>query len=121
MRDFMDIAKALAEENRIRILCLLRKQELCVCQMIEVLGLAPSTVSKHLSILYQAKLIDSEKRGRWVFYRLTGEDTSSKALAACEWVFVSLDQDDQIKVDAEKLDEILKIDPEELCRTQIVR
>ena len=74
MRDFMDIAKALAEENRVRILCLLRKQELCVCQVIEVLGLAPSTVSKHLSVLYQARLIDSSKQGRWVFYNLACQD-----------------------------------------------
>jgi ArsR family transcriptional regulator len=55
MREFMNITKALADENRVRTLLALRKGELCVCQTTE-LGLAPSTVSKHLSILYQAGL-----------------------------------------------------------------
>ena len=68
MRDFMAIVKALADENRVRALMALRERELCVCEIIELLGLAPSTVSKHLSILYQAGLLESRKDGRWVYY-----------------------------------------------------
>ena len=48
---FMAAAKALSDENRVRRLALLRGRSLCVRQIIAVLGLAPSTVSKHLSIL----------------------------------------------------------------------
>ncbi len=65
MRDVVTIAKALSNENRVRILAILEGRELCVCQVIELLGLAPSTVSKHLSILKQARLIDGRKQGRW--------------------------------------------------------
>jgi len=54
MRDFMRIAKALSDENRVRTLMFLAEGELCVCQIIEMLCLAPSTVSKHMNILYQA-------------------------------------------------------------------
>ncbi len=54
MHSFMAITKALADENRIRILLALDGRELCVCQIIELLGLAPSTVSKHMSVLSQA-------------------------------------------------------------------
>lgn len=121
MRNFMDIAKALAEENRVRILCLLQHQELCVCQIIEVLGLAPSTVSKHLSILYQARLIDSSKKGRWVYYSLACEDIPSEVCAAFQWVFASLAQDKQIQADAKRLQEIVQMDPEELCKLQAAR
>jgi AhpD family alkylhydroperoxidase len=48
--------------------------ELCVCQMIELLGLAPSTVSKHISILRPAELLESRKDGRWIYYRLPVQD-----------------------------------------------
>ena len=58
MRDVVTIAKALSDENRVLILTILEGRELCVCQVIELLGLAPSTVSKHLSILKQARLVD---------------------------------------------------------------
>ena len=63
MREFMTVIKALAEENRVRVVLALRERELCVCQIVELLGLAPSTVSKHLSILYQAGLLESRKDG----------------------------------------------------------
>ena len=63
MREFMSITKALADPNRVRILLALRRGELCVCQITELFGLAPSTVSKHLSILHHAGLIQSRKIG----------------------------------------------------------
>ena len=44
--------------------------ELCACQITELFGLAPSTMSKHLSILYQAGLVDSRKEGRWIYFRV---------------------------------------------------
>ncbi|MGA9236606.1 MAG: metalloregulator ArsR/SmtB family transcription factor, partial [Desulfobacterales bacterium] len=74
MRHLVRTTKALADATRIRILGALQGRELCVCQLIELLGLAPSTVSKHLSILRNARLIDSRKEGRWMYYRLSGED-----------------------------------------------
>ena len=61
MREFMTITKALADDKRVRTLLALRKDELCVCQITALLGLAVSTVSKHLSILYQAGLVESRK------------------------------------------------------------
>ena len=70
MRDLMAVLKALADENRVRALMSLRAGELCACQIIELLGLAPSTVSKHIAILKQARLVDCHKEGRWMFYRL---------------------------------------------------
>lgn len=59
--DFIMVVKALADENRVRALLALRDGELCVCDIIELLDLAPSTVSKHLSILRQARFIDEKK------------------------------------------------------------
>src|SRR5512138_1933684 len=91
MRDFMTITKALADENRVRMLLALRRQELCVCQITELFGLAPSTISKHLSILYQAGLAESRKEGRWIYYRLPGKAASAPIRRAIDWVTRSVD------------------------------
>jgi ArsR family transcriptional regulator, arsenate/arsenite/antimonite-responsive transcriptional repressor len=118
MRDVVTIAKALSDENRVRILAILEGRELCVCQVIELLGLAPSTVSKHLSILKQARLIDGRKYGRWMYYRLADEDVPPVAKDAISWALKGLGRDRQREKDAERLIQILAMDPEVLCLTQ---
>ena len=70
MKESLRVFGALSDENRVRMLLALRHGELCVCQLIELMGLSPSTVSKHLSILRDAGLLDSRKEGRWVYYRM---------------------------------------------------
>ena len=60
--------KALSDPNRLRILKLLQSRSLCVCEITEILGIATSTVSKHLSILKESGFIYEEKEGKWVNY-----------------------------------------------------
>jgi len=76
MRNTVNLYKALSDPNRIRILMMLREGPLCVCEIVEILGLANSTISKHLSILRNANLIMDEKEGRWVNYRLSNDSES---------------------------------------------
>lgn len=116
MQDFLTIVKALADENRLRALCALRGRELCVCQIIELLGLAPSTVSKHMWILRQARLVESRKDGRWMYYRLAGDGPSSEVQEALAWVRRSLAEVSVIRQDVKRLKEILKVPPEILCK-----
>jgi DNA-binding transcriptional ArsR family regulator len=66
----VEIAKALSDSHRVRAFMALRNGELCLCQLIELFKLAPSTVSKHMSILKQAGLVESRKDSRWVYYRI---------------------------------------------------
>jgi len=70
MRNLVKTFKALSDPNRIRILKMLEIRELCVCEITEILQLAPSTVSKHLSLLRDAEFILDRKEGKWVYYRL---------------------------------------------------
>ena len=114
----MNITKALADENRVRILTALNGRELCVCQLIELLELAPSTVSKHLSILRNARLVDSRKQGRWMYYGLMGENAPAAAREALQWVHASIRDTPRIVADNQRLEQILKIDPEILCSRQ---
>ena len=118
MLEFMNITKALAEENRVRILLALKGRELCVCQLIELLELASSTVSKHMSVLRQARLVNGRKDGRWMYYRIAGDDSPAEVKEAIAWVNKSLSRNERIHEDVNRLKEILKIDREVLCRRQ---
>jgi DNA-binding transcriptional ArsR family regulator len=118
MRDFMNITKALADETRIRTLLALRQGELCVCQITELFGLAPSTVSKHLSILFQAGLVDSRKDGRWMYYLLPGKNAPVVVREALDWIGKALEGNPRASGDQQKLRRILKQDPAELCKKQ---
>jgi DNA-binding transcriptional ArsR family regulator len=118
MRQFMNIAKALADEQRVRALLALREGELCVCQITELSGLAVSTVSKHLSVLHQAGLVESRKSGRWIHYRLPGKDAPAIVRKALAWLDASLARDPRIRQDARHRRSVLKVDPTELCKRQ---
>ncbi|HXR03154.1 MAG TPA: metalloregulator ArsR/SmtB family transcription factor [Verrucomicrobiae bacterium] len=118
MRDFMAITRALADPNRVRILLALRRRELCVCQITELFGLAFSTVSKHLSVLHQAGLIQSRKSERWVYYRLPGKSAPLAVRQALDWVRKSLAKTVEAAADAKKLNRVLKTDLAEICRRQ---
>ena len=66
--------RVLADPARLRIVNLLAgRDESCVCDLTEPLGLGQPTVSHHLRVLHEAGLLDRDKRGRWVFYRLRPE------------------------------------------------
>jgi ArsR family transcriptional regulator, arsenate/arsenite/antimonite-responsive transcriptional repressor len=115
MRELMTVTKALSDQNRVRMLMALERQELCVCQVTELFGLAPSTVSKHLSLLYQAGLVDSRKDGRWIFYRMAGKQAPLAVQKAIEWIKESIRKDPIIAEDTSHLKKILKLDPAEIC------
>jgi len=115
MREFMSVAKALGDENRVRVLLALQGRELCVCQIIEFLGLAPSTVSKHMSILKQARLVESRKEGRWMHYRLPGRDAPPAAGKAIRWVQQSLAKTPKALADVKRIATIERLSREELC------
>lgn len=114
----MNLTKALADETRVRTLLALRHQELCVCQITGLFGLAVSTVSKHLSILYQAGLVESRKEGRWIYYRLPGDQAPTAVRAALDWIEKSVATSPRIADDLRRLKQILKTDPVELCKRQ---
>ncbi|HEX2047210.1 MAG TPA: metalloregulator ArsR/SmtB family transcription factor [Acidimicrobiales bacterium] len=66
---------ALADPARLRLLSLIAAQPggQCACDLVEPLGKSQPTVSHHLKVLYEAGLVDREKRGTWVWYRVVPE------------------------------------------------
>jgi ArsR family transcriptional regulator, arsenate/arsenite/antimonite-responsive transcriptional repressor len=118
MREFMSITRALADPNRVRVLLALRRGELCVCQITELFGLAFSTVSRHLSILHHAGLIQSRKSERWVYYRLPDKSASAAVREALAWLKKSLARTPEAAADVKKLDRVLKTNLAVICRRQ---
>ena len=73
------------------------------CQLVELLGLATSTVSKHASLLHQARLIESRKEGRWAFFRLADGEAPSAVQETLVAMLNALDRDPQGKADRQRL------------------
>jgi len=117
MDEFLAITKALSDEGRVRIMLALRAGELCVCQLTKLLALAPSTVSKHMTILKHAGLVKCRKDGRWAYYRLAAEGTSPMVRRAIKWIVESVGRSARAREDWELLREILKVDKQELCKS----
>ncbi len=109
------ITKALADPQRLRILMMLRPGERCVCQIVEVLALAPSTVSKHLSLLDAAGLVIARKQGRWIYYRLPDGPAAEPSRLILAWLHARLKTDSTVRQDARKLTSLAIRDPKKLC------
>src|SRR4030067_2416569 len=70
MKDIVRIFKALADPTRLRIMLLLRRRELCVCELMYILGMEQSRVSHHMRVLRDAGIAEDVREGRWIIYRI---------------------------------------------------
>lgn len=98
MDDFLRQARAIADPTRMRMLKLLEGKELCVCDIMGVMGLGQSTASKHLGILKNAGLVESRKEGTWSYYRVPGKARANNK-DFLEFVASRINDDPQIKKD----------------------
>ena len=117
LREFETVLKAVADPTRARILKILEHGELCVCQVVAVLGLGQSTVSRHLAVLRNAGLIEDRKEGRWAFYRLATDPRSRYASAMVELLKAWLNDDDSVMEDRRRAEVLRRIPVDRLCTT----
>jgi len=110
MREILTIAKALGDESRLRALVAVKDGELCVCQIIHVLGLSPATVSKHMDVLERAGLVQRRRQGKWRYYKLADGSASEAASSAVKWVLEQLRKDPQLTEDARKIKKVRRQD-----------
>ncbi len=115
MREFLNIAKALSDPARVRVVVALRGGELCLCHFIALLELSPSTVSKHLDILYQAGLVERHKEGRWCYFRLAGREAPQEVRAALRWVETALGEASEMQADLTRVARLRNADLKELA------
>ena len=89
--------KALSDPNRVRVLKLLQRSELCVCEIQEFLQLAQSTVSKHMKTLEDAGLVERERRGSWIIYSLPQHNSAGYEKEMLELLKRWLDDDKELQ------------------------
>lgn len=116
LRYLLDITGALADKTRIRILAILDLAELCVCQITAALNLAPSTISKHLSIMEEAGLIQRRKSGRWVYYRPNNETKAKPVEDALKLVQTAVIDSREIAQDKKRTQALLREDINVVCQ-----
>jgi len=114
VREFLTIAKALGDESRVRALLCVKDGELCLCQLIDVLGLSPATVSKHMNLLYRAGLVERRKDGKWHYYRMAEGTANPSVRRALDWVIAELERNPSVRDDLCRIREVRRKDLEEL-------
>lgn len=81
-----DLAKALADPARLRLLGVLRQGEWCGCHLAQLLGLTPATVSRHIAQLRRAGLVSARKEGRWLHCALASPQAGSPQAGLLGWL-----------------------------------
>lgn len=103
----IEIYKALSDESRLRILNLLLKSKLCVCEIEQVLHMSQTNVSRHLNKLKNAKIVDSKKEAQWAYYFID-EHFIQVHKDLCEHLKKRFHINDQLLEDAKIMDEFKK-------------
>lgn len=117
MDKILSVFKALSDRNRLRIyMALVNHNELCACQIVELLQVTGATASRHLNQLTQAGLLKSRKDGRWVNYSL--ENNSHNFSIVRKWINSQLRQSETYLNDLQVLKKITSINREVLCKKQ---
>ena len=117
MDDTLLKLKALADRNRLRIfLALTWYDELCACQITELLQVAGATASRHLGILVTAGILKSRKESRWVYFSL--DERSRDMDGILGWLLPRVRTSEQVQTDLAVLERIMALDKEDLCRMQ---
>ncbi|MBE0558493.1 MAG: winged helix-turn-helix transcriptional regulator [Proteobacteria bacterium] len=115
MKEFIKVMKALSDPNRVKLLKVLQKRMLCVCEIQAALEIAQPTVSKHLKILEDAGLVDREKDGLWVNYSLSDGHRSPYAASLLGNLRHWLNEDPEVRDLCGRSEKIRR---EDLCRTR---
>ena len=116
MREFELALKAAGDPTRTRILKLLESGGLCVCQVQAILGLAPSTVSKHLTVLKLAGLVTDQRDGKWIQYALSTEAANPYVGPVLALLRGPLDRDPAVLADRQRLRMVKRIPLAALCQ-----
>ncbi len=107
MLELVAIARTLGDPTRIRIVAALRNGELCVCELVDALGINQSSLSSHLQICRQSGVVTTRKESRWIYYSL-----STRYGPLIERIFSELQtvgSDEQLRQDARRLEKRLQM------------
>ena len=115
LRRYERVLKAAADPTRVRILKILEGGELCVCQIIAILGLSQSTISRHLFLLKMSGLVKERREGKWIHYSLDGSGESPYARMMIRTLKGWLNDDPIVVGDGKREAIARKIGPVAVC------
>ncbi len=102
--EIIKFSKALSDEIRVRLLAMLRDNELNVGEVVQVLGMSQPRVSRHLKILHESGLLESRREGLWNFYRLAQSGVGLRFSDSISWL---IENEDEVLADKRRVVEVL--------------
>jgi DNA-binding transcriptional ArsR family regulator len=112
LRAYETVLKAASDPTRVRILKMLESGEMCVCQVIAVLALSQSTVSKHLFLLRAAGFVKDRKDRKWIYYAIDREPGNPYAVRLLKSLRKWMNDDPTIVADRERMATARELGPE---------
>lgn len=119
LRAYESVLKAVADPTRVRILKILEGGEICVCQIIAVIALGQSTISRHLFLLRTAGLIKDRRNMKWVHYSLDGKNGKPFAGTMLRIIRKWLNDDPVIIQDRQRAKQARDIGPVAICERKL--
>jgi len=115
MREIANIFKALSDDTRLRVIKLLQERELCVCELMQVLAMSQPRISRHMSVLKNAGLVEDRREGKWVYYSLRNEAQGKETKIILDAMVVVANGDAVVKADQKKLQKAVRVGELKTC------
>jgi ArsR family transcriptional regulator, arsenate/arsenite/antimonite-responsive transcriptional repressor len=109
MKKIANIFKALSDDTRLRVIKLLQERELCVCELMQVLEMSQPRISRHMSVLKNAGLVEDRREGKWVHYSLRKETQGKEIKILLDAMVVMANDDAVIKADKKNLKKAIRL------------
>ena len=104
MSKITELYKTLSDETRVRIINLIYKQDLCVCELVEILNLTQPKISKHIAKFRQIGLVNTERSEQFVYYKFNHENNMYESVVSNMIKLISTEK--QFRDDLEKMNTI---------------
>lgn len=112
MRGVIEFLKIIADDTRLKIILMLSQRDMCVCEIMQELGMSQPAVSHHLRVLKKEKIVSDDKDGRWVFYSLNEDKFLQEAEKVNTNLFKLVRDNLQHRITARNYDFCRKFDQE---------
>jgi ArsR family transcriptional regulator len=109
MKKIANIFKALSDDTRLRVIKLLQERELCVCELMQVLEMSQPRISRHLSVLKNAGLVNDRREGKWIHYSLRQETQGKEIKILLDSMVVMANDDAVVKGDKKNLKKAIRL------------
>jgi ArsR family transcriptional regulator len=109
MKKIANIFKALSDDTRLRVIKLLQDRELCVCELMQVLDMSQPRISRHLSVLKNAGLVNDRREGKWIHYSLRKETQGKEIKILLDAMVVMANDDAVVKADKKILKKAIRL------------